>query len=46
LALFIKTKRVIEYPNFLPVLANTKQVSIDLNKIYKKLKPYFKNIDY
>lgn len=28
--------------NFMPVLAETKQISSDLNRIYKQLQPYFK----
>lgn len=31
--------------NFLPLLADTKQVSVDLHEIYKKLSPHFQKID-
>lgn len=30
--------------NFLPLLAQTKQISVDLKKIYAELKPYFETI--
>ena len=32
--------------NFLPVLAETKQISFDLHKIYQKLKPEFDHITF
>jgi ATP adenylyltransferase len=30
--------------NFLPLLAETKQISVDLKKLYRQLKPYFEAI--
>ncbi len=32
--------------NFLPLLAETKQISVDLKKIYLKLKPHFEAISF
>ena len=31
--------------NFLPTLADTKQISFDLNTIYKRLKPHFERLE-